>query len=199
MVDVTLPDGCWDLVVLKRRSGTMVLQTGLITAPVPLEFAEGEEYLCISLKASAFVPTHPGAKMLDQGVPRPLTSARAFWFENERFEVPTYENAEALIERLAKAGHLRVDELVEGILEAKPKAATLRTLQRRFLQVTGLTWKHLEQIHRAQAARADLAVGVDAAEVATRFGFSDQAHLIRSMRRFFGQTPRAIARDTIPK
>ena len=51
----------------------MVLQTGLITAPVRLNFAEGEEYLCISLKASAFVLSHPGAKTIDQGVPRPLT------------------------------------------------------------------------------------------------------------------------------
>src|SRR4051812_47343880 len=86
--DVTLPDTCWDFVVMKRRDQTIVLQTGLITAPVPLEFDAGDAYLCISLKPSTFVPTHPGAVMLNQGLPHPLTTSRAFWFENERFEVP---------------------------------------------------------------------------------------------------------------
>src|ERR1043166_5115708 len=112
--DVTLPDACWDLVVMKRRDETIVLQTGLITAPLPLDFDEGDAYLCISLKPSAFVPSHPGAVMIDRGLPRPLTTSRAFWFENERFEVPTFENAESLITRLAHSGHLCVDDLVDG-------------------------------------------------------------------------------------
>jgi len=35
--DVTTPDGCWDIVFRRRRGALEVLQTGLITRPIPLD------------------------------------------------------------------------------------------------------------------------------------------------------------------
>ncbi|WP_438040393.1 hypothetical protein [Sorangium sp. So ce128] len=46
--DQSLPDGCWDLVFMKRRGRLQVLHTGLITHPVTLGYDTGDEYLSIA-------------------------------------------------------------------------------------------------------------------------------------------------------
>lgn len=193
-VDITKPDGCWDFVVLRRQGKVTVLQTGLITRPVALKFAAGDEYLCVSLRPGVFMPGLPGWQMLDKGVERPIASKAEYWLGNDRFEIPNFENVEGMVERLAREGRLAQDEIVDGLVQERPKAATLRTVQRRFLNATGMTWKHLEMIFRAGQAVEMLRSGTPTLDVAARLGYADQAHLIRSLRRFMGQTPREITR-----
>ena len=81
-----------------------------------------------------------------------------------------------------------------SIVEGRPKAMTERTLQRHFLKTTGLTYKAFTQIERAQKAVALLQQGRPAADVAFALGYSDQPHMIRSLRAIMGQTPGQIAR-----
>jgi methylphosphotriester-DNA--protein-cysteine methyltransferase len=62
-------------------------------------------------------------------------------------------------------------------------------VQRRFLRATGLTYGTIRQIERAERTAALLAAGasiLDAVEIA---GYSDQAHMTRSLQRFLGKTP----------
>ena len=42
---VTTPDGCWDIVVRRVGGRIELLQTGLITRPVELAYAAGDEYV----------------------------------------------------------------------------------------------------------------------------------------------------------
>ncbi len=102
---------------MKRRGQMTVLQTGLISRPVLLENDAGDSYLAISFKPGVFVPKTPGLHMVDRGIVRPLVSARAFSMESESLEVPTFENAEGLVDRLARRGLLARDELVESAAE----------------------------------------------------------------------------------
>lgn len=44
--DVTTPDGCWDLVMTRHQAQVSVLQTGVITRPVALDFSCCDEYVC---------------------------------------------------------------------------------------------------------------------------------------------------------
>jgi len=195
-IDVTKPDGCWDMVVLRRQGEVIVLQTGLITRPVVLKFGPGDEYLCVSLRPGVYMPGLPGSQMLDKGIERPVASRTKFWLGNDRFEIPNFENAEGMVRRLAKAGRLAQDEIVHSLVQERPKAASLRTVQRRFINATGVTWKHLEMIFRAGQAVDMLRRGAPALEVTARLGYADQAHLIRSLRGFMGQTPGEISRAT---
>ena len=66
--DVTAPDGCWDLVVMKVGGRVRMLQTGLITKPVVLGYQAGDEYLAISFRPGVFRPRLPGVEMLDRGL-----------------------------------------------------------------------------------------------------------------------------------
>jgi methylphosphotriester-DNA--protein-cysteine methyltransferase len=76
---------------------------------------------------------------------------------------------------------------------------SLRTLQRRFLLSTGLTYKAMQQIERARKAATLLEQGVPIIDAAYETGFFDQSHLTNSLKRFIGQTPAQIAQLNKPE
>src|SRR5262245_38402842 len=92
--ELSTPDGCWDIAILRRGGQTTVLQTGLISRPVLLENDAGDSYLAISFKPGVFVPSAPGSAMVDRALVRPLVAACAFAMDSEKLEIPTFENAE---------------------------------------------------------------------------------------------------------
>lgn len=192
--DVTTPDGCWDLVIMRQRGKISVLQTGVITRPVELDFSSGDEYLCISFKPGVFMPTTPGDSMVDRAFLRPIAGERAFWFDGDRLEIPTFENAEGLIAGLTRRSALVRDEIVAGIADGDPRAISERSVQRHFQLSMGVTAKHFEQIRRARRAVDLLERGLSLVSVASELGYSDQAHMTRVLKQITGRTPGAIAR-----
>jgi len=189
----TTPDGCWDLVVRKVGGRVQVLQTGVITRPVALTYAAGDEYLSISFKPGVFMPAMSGLEMVNRGLERPTSSSRSFWLEQERLEIPTFDNAEGLVRRLSERGLLVRDEIVEGIVEHRPRATTPRSMQRHFQRALGITAKQLAQIERARRAIDLLGCGRRAVDVALELGYADQAHMTRALKALMGRTPRQIA------
>jgi AraC-like DNA-binding protein len=71
---------------------------------------------------------------------------------------------------------------------------SLRSVQRRFLRATGLTYGTLDQIERAREAATLLEQGISIADAVYYAGYADQPHLTRSLKRFVGQTPGQILR-----
>jgi hypothetical protein len=191
--DVTVPDGLWDIVVLRHRGDVQVLQTGLITRPVALPYEPGDEYLAISFKPGVYMPRLPGERMVDRGVLRPISAGRRFELDADSFEIPTFDNAEGLVERLVRRDIVRLDDVVERVAEGDPPWASERTVERRFRWALGLSPKQLAQIRRARDAFVKLQAGLAPADVAADLGYADQPHLTRSMRRFMGRTPGEIA------
>lgn len=196
--DVTTPDGCWDIVFRRRRGALQVLQTGLITRPIPLDYESGDEYLSVSFKPGVYMPMLPGVRMLDRAFLRPNVGKRGFWLDGDVIEVPTFENAEGFVDRLARRGLLTRDDLVAAAMDGDPRTLSTRTAQRHFRFVLGITAKSLQQVLRAQRAVDLLRGGLPIADVAADLGFADQAHLTRSLKAFIGQTPAAIVRATKP-
>jgi hypothetical protein len=187
--DVTVPDGLWDIAVIHHRGTVEVLQTGLITRPVELPFEPGDEYLAISFKPGAYMPRLPGRQMVDRGVIRPIGAGRTFELDADTFEVPSFENAEAFVQRLVRRDIVVLDEVVDRVVEGDPAWASERTVERRFRWALGLSPKQLAQIQRAREAMTRLAAGSAPAAVAADLGYADQPHLTRSLRRFMGRTP----------
>jgi hypothetical protein len=192
---VTTPDGCWDLVVRRVGGRVELLQTGLITRPVELAYAAGDEYLSISFKPGVFMPRLPGRRMVDRGLMRPTPSPRTFRLEQDELEIPTFDNAEGLIERLVRRELIVRDEIVEGVVEGRPRAIHPRSVQRHFLEAMGLTAKGLEQIRRAGRAIELLAEGRRPVDVALELGYADQSHLTRTLKTIMGKTPGQLARE----
>lgn len=132
--------------------------------------------------------------MRDEGVMLEGFGRNQFWIGTDVREIPTFENADVFVDRLVRDGLVTSNELVASVVEGHPKAMSERTLQRHFLRTTGLTYKHFTLVKRAQKAMALLQMGRPAVDVALALGFSDQAHMINSLKAIMGQTPREIAR-----
>jgi hypothetical protein len=193
----TTPDGCWDIVVRRVEGRLQLLQTGLITRPVELAYGAGDEYLSISFKPGVFMPRLPGRRMVDRGLLRPTPSPRTFRLDQDELEIPTFDNAEGLVDRLVRRELIVRDEIVEGVVEGRPRAIHPRSVQRHFLETMGLTAKRLEQIRRARRAMELLATGRRPVDVALELGYSDQSHLTRALKAIMGRTPAAVAGDRL--
>ena len=192
--DVSTPDGGWDLVFMKRRGAVQVLHTGVITKPVDLGYAPGDEYLAITFRPGVFMPQVDAGKMVDRGVLLGHPVAGRFHLAAETLEVPCFENAESMVKRLIARGGLALGEVVDDVVREREKAIGARTIQRHFERAVGITAKQLSVIYRARDAANMLAQGVSAAEVAAHFGYSDQSHMTRSLKSLLGRTPAQIVR-----
>jgi AraC-like DNA-binding protein len=192
--EMALPDGSWDLLFLRRGDGPLiVVQTGQIAAPLAVDSRAGDEMLTIAFKPEVYMPRLPGHMTFNQGLSRSVERDRAFWIDSERFEVPTFENVEHLVAALTRKGLLERDPVVSRALQGARQRLDERSIQRHFAEVTGLGLKSFQQIDRAHQAAQLLRQGEPASQVAAELGFSDQAHLTHSLKRFLGQTPRQIA------
>lgn len=187
------PDGCWDFAILKSAHGTRVLRTGLTTSAVTHHYAAGDEILSIAFKASSYMSLMPAEEMRDQGVVLDAIGRDRFSLGSEVFEIPTFETVDSFVHKLLRRGVVEDNRLVASVVSGHPMAMTERTMQRHFLKTTGVTYKTFTQIERAQKAIALLQQGRPAADVAFALGYSDQPHLIRSVKAIMGQSPRQIA------
>ena len=152
------------------------------------------QWVCIRFKAGTFMPRFlPGDLRDHHDVTLQPATTRSFWLGGSALEYPSFENAEAFVARLAKSGVLARDSVVEDTLERRPGTLTLRSVQRRFLRSTGVSYATFRQIERARCATWLLREGVPILDVVSRLGYFDQAHLTRSLKRFVGETPARIA------
>lgn len=127
------------------------------------------------------------------GAMRPVESDRKFWVGSERLEIPSFENAEQLVAAMVRRGLLETDRVVARAMLGVRQRLDERTIQRHFAAVAGISHKRIRQIERAHQAASLLRMAQPAARVAAELGFSDQAHLSHSVKRFLGLTPRQIA------
>jgi hypothetical protein len=188
------PDGCWDFVIMKTEDGVMVLRTGLTTKSFEHHYRDGDETLSIAFKPSVYMPLMPGERMLDEGVLLDTIGHDRFWLGTEVMEIPTFETADSFVAHLLANSAVEDNTLVASVVSGHPMAMSERTMQRHFLKTTGLTYKTFTQIERAQKALTLLQQGRPAADVAFALGYSDQPHMIRSLKAIMGVTPGQLPR-----
>jgi hypothetical protein len=188
------PDGCWDIAILKQDDDVQVLRTGLTTKTVIHQATEGSQILAISFNPHCYMPLMPGERMRDEGVILSKIGKDRFRIGSDVLEIPTFDNADVFVDRLVRGEIVQSNRVVASIVQGRPLAMSQRTMQRHFLQTTGLTYKYFTQVERARKAAVLLQTGRPAADVAFALGYADQPHLIRSLKFIMGQTPRRIAK-----
>jgi methylphosphotriester-DNA--protein-cysteine methyltransferase len=106
------------------------------------------------------------------------------------------DDAEALVDRLVRAGAVVRDPLVAEVRRGDRPAVSSRTVERRFRAATGLTQSAVRQIERARAAAVLLAAGAPVTDVISPLEYFDAPHLARALRRFVGRTARELREGT---
>jgi hypothetical protein len=125
----------------------------------------------------------------------PAATRASFWLGGSAWQLPDYENAATFVAWLVRAGLLVIDPAVPAALRNELTGASLRTVQRRFLQASGVTPSTARQIERARYATLLLKRGDSIADAIHEAGYFDQPHLTRSLKRFVGQTPAELLRN----
>ena len=187
---------CWGLVFWEREGTAYASVTGpetrTGTAPVP----DGATFVGIEFAVGTSLRAMPAPDLVDAGTHLPGATHRSFRLDGARWETPGPDDAEALVDRLVRAGAVVRDPLVTAVRRGERPAVSERTVERRFRAATGLTRGAVRQIERARRASALLVGGVPVGDVVSRLEYFDESHLARALRRFVGRTARQLREGT---
>jgi hypothetical protein len=183
---------CWGLVFWELDGAAYAAVTGPETrtkvAPVPA----GATFVGIEFAVGTSLRTAPTPALVDRGIELPDVTRRHFELDGARWETPGRDDAEALVERLVRAGAVLRDPLVAEVRRGGHAGASERTIERRFRTATGLTQGAVRQIERARDAAALLAAGVPVGDVVGTLDYFDEPHLAHALRRYVGRTARQL-------
>lgn len=192
-ISVAVPT--WQIVFVQSANGAKsIVARGPETLATRVSIPKNAEFFGIQFELGTFLPDYAVGKLVDNAEMLTSESDRNFWLIDTKFEIPSFENAEVFVDHLIRSGALVRDRVVEQTLQRKPVALTDRSIQRRFINATGLTYGAVRQMERAERAAGLLLKGVPILDVVDCQGYSDQAHLTRSLKRFLGATPGRIGK-----
>jgi hypothetical protein len=187
---ISVANSSWGMVVTKMRGRTMLTMRGPEIRATPAGAPPDAEFFGIQFKPGTLMPDFPARRLMDRAdVTLPAASSGTFWLKGAAWEFPDFENVETFVERLMRDELLVYDTAVSDVLQGHGTGLSLRTVQRRLLQATGLTQGRLYQIERARYATLLLKQGVSILDTVALAGYFDQPHLTRALRHFIGQTP----------
>jgi AraC-like DNA-binding protein len=184
----------WEIVFTRQIGKTWVSLRGPETKANPAPIPEDAEFLGIVFKLGTYMPHLPTLKLVDDGLNLPMAADQRLYLHGASWETPDFENVDVFIDRLVREQLLVQDEVVMATLDGQQPELSVRTLQRRFLNVTGLSQKSILQIERANEALKLLEQGIPILDVVFATGFYDQPHLTKALKHYTGQTPAQIAR-----
>ena len=189
----------WEMVVSKYRGEMTITVRGPETKATPLHVTlVGSEFFGIIFKHGAFMPHFPVGRLVDGDLNLPDASGKAFWLNGSAWQFPNYENADTFIQRLVREDLLVCDSIIGPVLRGEPQELSPRSIQRRFVQATGLTHGSIRTIQRARRATMLLQEGVSILDTVEQAGYSDQAHLTRALKYLMGKTPAQILHQSEP-
>ena len=183
----------WHLLFLRQDGKVRVSIEGPLTQATPVSQPEGTEWFGVTFPRGTFLSFLPISNLLNERAYLPLAAKASFALGGSSFQLPDYENVEVFVERLVREDLLVSDPVVKAVLGGHMPEMSLRTVRRRFLLATGLTYKALSQIERANAAVNLLVQGVSLLDTAYQAGYADQSHMTRSLKHYIGYTPAQIA------
>ena len=181
------------LVVSKYQGRTIITLRGPSIQATPAFCPPDVEFFGIQFKAGTLLRNLPARHVMDRhDLNLPEAGGQTFWLHGASWQYPDFENADTFVWRLVREGVLEYDPVVGAMLQGHPVDTSVRTVQRRFLQATGLTLSTIQQINRAQQATSLLKQGRPILEVVHEAGYFDQPHLTRSLKQLIGLTPAQI-------
>lgn len=189
-------DGNWDIIITRSQDFASVTVNGIGKGAVTVPYKAGIETVGIALKPGVFLRDHKGTDIVDTLHTLAQGDIKYVKMGGHSFPIPDFDSAEAFVDDLTTAGLLLIDSVMAATsLETDITPSSSRTIRRHVLQTTGLTPHFLNQIERAKYAASLLRKGLPIAQVASEAGYSDQAHMTKSVKKIIGSTPGQLAAE----
>ena len=185
-----------EFVVTRLPQLVAVTLRGPVTQATLMECPPDGEWLGIRFRPGTYFPRLPTSALLNhQDLNLPVLRDEHFWFSGLTWEIPTYDNAEDFVIRLARAVVIARDHIIDAAVAGDDGLMSQRSVQRHFLRATGMTLGNFKQIDRARYAASLLTSGHSILDATFEAGYFDQAHLTRSMKQLIGVTPAKLVSD----
>ncbi len=188
----SIAESHWGIVVTKQYDNIWLTVRGPETkasaAPVP----ENAEFFGIVFKLGTSMLPLPARNLVNGELNLPEASSKSFWLHGSAWQFPNFDNADTFINRLVHGGLIVHEPVVDAALQGHLPDLSLRSVQRRFVQATGLSHNAIHQIERARRAVSFLENGLSILDTVDQLGYADQPHLTRSLKHLMGQTPAQI-------
>jgi len=163
----------WQVVVWRQAGQTHLTVRGPETKATAVPIPANAEFLGVQFRLGAFMPDLPVLSLVDRDLTLP---GRRQLLPAERFgvRIPTYDNVEAFVNRLAREGLLVGDPVVSAVLRGRQTGVSRRSVERRVRRATGLTLGTIRQIKRANEAAKLLDQGATILDAVMQAGYADQ-------------------------
>lgn len=175
----------------RSEAGVTVHLRGPETRGTSLTCSEGWEFFGVELRLGAYLPLYPPSGLTDlNDALLPILPGERIVLDNREWEMPNEQNVDVFLDRLARAGLVVFDPLVDEIRHGeRPRGMSERMAQIRFRRAVGISHRKLVSIEQAQQAAQLLTAGSSIADVVSACGYYDQPQLARAMRWATGHTP----------
>lgn len=188
----------WEMVVWHHQGTTQLTVRGPETHATWAGCPADADFVGIQFTLGTFMPRLPARNLVDAATTLPNATSTSFWLHGAAWHFPTFDTADMFVDRLVRAALLVHDPVVAATMQGDRQARSVRSIQERFVRATGLTYSAVRQIDRAHQAAACLQQGVSIPDTMYDLGYYDQPHLTRSLKRFLGQTPAHLVRESQP-
>jgi hypothetical protein len=189
-VYIASADASWDMIFVQRREGTpSVLLCGPCSKTTLVPYSAGNKNFGMRFKPGVIFTGIPVTDMVNVTQPLPMPTEDTFILQGLTWKLPTYENVDEFVAKLAEQGLLSIDPVVRDVLEGKAVNISVRSIQRHFAVTIGMSPRQVKQIESARKAVELLLQGKPPPEVAYELGYADLPHMIRMLKRFTGFTP----------
>jgi len=186
---MSIASGHWILAFCMHDGRRYVVLHGPESKPVAAVYPANGTWVGIQFAIGTVLPRFAQSAHLVDGEIELPNSAFGFWLGDSAWEYPTFDNIDVFAERMMRAQLVHQDMLIADSLARDEVTVPARGLQRRFLEVTGMSRKALRQIERARTAAQLLRSGVAINDTVTRLGYYDQSHLTTHLHQLIGFTP----------
>src|SRR5688572_17805615 len=149
--DLVVPDGHWDIMVYTLHDTIQALLFDRpLLRPVKVPVVAGQEQLIISFHAGSYVDKIPRS---EDGVHfLPVRNNGTFRIGSYELVLPTFETTEDTVRSLIETGILAQDKVISRTAHNQKQGASIRTVQRQFRNITGMTPQYYAQATRAREA-----------------------------------------------
>src|SRR5215211_922425 len=189
-VYVASADACWDMIFIKNREGkSKVLLCGPCFKTTMVPYSAGNKNFGIQFKPGVIFTGISVTDMVNVTEPLPMPTEDTFVLQGLTWTLPTYENIDEFLAKIAENGLLSIDPVIMDVLENKAVNMSVRSVQRHFATTIGMSPRRVKQITSARKAVDLLLQGMPLADVSYELGYADLPHMIRMLKRFTGFTP----------
>jgi hypothetical protein len=189
-VYVASADACWDMIFIRNKAGqSKVSLCGPCFKTTLVPYSAGNKNFGIQFKPGVSFTGISVTDMLNVTQPLPMPAEDTFVLQGCTWKMPTYENVDDFLARMAEQGLLSMDPVIMDVLENRAVNMSVRSIQRHFATAVGMSPRRVKQITSARQAVDLLLQGKPLAEVSYELGYADLPHMIRMLKRFTGFTP----------